>query len=62
MRPITGSWMLGTGATASAQRKVQSSNIAPLTIVERQTAPTIVARQTAITTPGATAPGKHEDD
>lgn len=62
MRPITGSRMLGAGAVARAHVKAQSDTIAPITIVVRQTAPTIVARQTAITTPGASAPGKHEDD
>lgn len=61
MRPITGSRMPGA-ESRKRDSEAQSDAIAPITIVERQTAPTIAARQTAITTPGAFAPGKHEDD
>lgn len=55
MRPTTKSQMLGADAP-HAIMKVQSDNIAPTPIVVRQTARTIVARQTAITAPGQIAP------
>jgi len=56
MRPKTGSRMPGADASASAHEKAQSDNIARTPIVVRLTAPTIVARQTAITAPGHSAP------
>lgn len=55
MRPTTKSQMLGAGATHACM-KAQSDAIAPIPIVVRLTAPTIVARQTAITAPGHRAP------
>jgi hypothetical protein len=56
MGPKTGSRMPGADASASAHVKAQSDAIALISIVVRLTAPTIVARQTAITAPGQAAP------